>query len=97
MERRQGEANMGSLCGELRKWEQEDGALCSSLLALCQHRVWWGSWPPLWPQPPWVDERKRNSCRGSWLEVSGVRWMRAREPLRSEPPQKPVVVEDSRV
>lgn len=42
MERRQGEANTGSLCGELiRKWRQEDGTLCPSLLALCQDRRWW--------------------------------------------------------
>lgn len=64
MERRQGEANMGSLCGELnRKWGQEDRTLCSSSLALCQDRMWWGSWPPPWPRPPWVDERKRIAER----------------------------------
>lgn len=103
-ERRQGEANTGSLCGELnRNRGQEDGALCSSLLALCQDRMWWwgwGSWPPPWPQPLWVDERKRAAEGWLWGELVGgfrVRWIKAREPLRSEPPQKPVVVGDSRV
>lgn len=54
----------------------------------------------VWPQPPRVTERKgaaRGCCRGSWLEVSGVHWVKAREPLRSNPPQKPVVAGDSRV
>lgn len=78
MGRRQGEANMGSLCSGLdRKWGQEEGAPCSHFPALCQGKVWWEPWPLPWPQPPWVAERKgaaRGCCRGSWLEVSGVHW-----------------------
>lgn len=88
-----------SLCSGLnRKWGQEDRAFCSPLLALGQGRFWWGlglhqghSYRGLMRGSALL----RGSYRGSWLEISGVHWMKARQPLRSETPQKPVVVGDS--